>query len=887
VTISLSSLVWYVNSAVGNGDGRSHNPFNSLANAATPSASNSVIYVHSGAATTPGNLAMDASQTLQGQGGAFTLNSLTIAAGTPPTLTGSVTLNDNTAIRNVNFSGAAPAITASNLATTTSPGIAIDGVSVTGGTSALSLTNVTGTNPIVVSNSSFTNTSGAEVLVNGGNVPLTVGATISSNAGRSIDIQSRTGGTVAFQGSITDTGQGIFLNANTGSTINFTGGLSLSTTTNPGFTATGGGTVSATQNNTTIINTITTTTGTALNVANTTIGASGLTFRSISANGAASGLVLNNTGTAAGLTVAGNGSACSSVATCTGGAILNATIGISLTNTTSPSFDRLFIQNTVDSSVKGTTVTNFTFTNGRIDNSGTGAGAETSNIAFNTMAAGTENNLQGTVTITGNTLTNAFYHGIDIFNFSGSIGDATISNNSITSTTSTATSKGSGIRFIAFGSATTIANVTKATIANNTVSNFPSAAGIIAQGGNGNAAGPSGTFGTAGSATNVIAITGNHVAGASAANRIGTQAILAVVNGKGQGNFNIQNNGTVAQPITNVSGNGIAVSSFGNANVTATVTDNVIVANNINAAAGIGAGTSSTFGATDTPTLTVSIKTNTISATDGNGILATARDATGHLNVTIKNNTVAAPLTGLRNGIRVDAGNTISVNDTVCLDISGNVTAGTGHTNAGIGLRKQGTVATTNAFGVEGMAATASPGVEQFVGNTGLNPGSENGTAGDGSVNGVLLISAASGFSNCAAAPALNRLASPIYVARANVSRTNPFSMRPHLQSEVSSAFERVAGTGGPQPRSFVAASIPARRTAAAETRVGRRSVLASLPASGRVLTVSALSVPLEMIHGFSRDSRGDQRGTCQAVNRERRQGRKALTRCRTGGIRW
>ena len=84
--------------------------------------------------------------------------------------------------------------------------------------------------------------------------------------------QDRTGGTVIFNGSITDTGQGVFLNANTGSTITFNGGLSLRTTTNPGFTATGGGMVSATQNNTTIVNIITTTTGTALNVTNTTSG---------------------------------------------------------------------------------------------------------------------------------------------------------------------------------------------------------------------------------------------------------------------------------------------------------------------------------------------------------------------------------------------------------------------------------------------------------------------------------------------------------------------------------------------------------------------------------------------------------------------------------------
>jgi hypothetical protein len=757
VTINFQNRVWYVNSANAvNGDGRSNNPFNNLNNAQGPSLSGDIIYVHTGGATTPGSLAMDANSTLQGAGGAVSLNggTLVIAAGTPPTLTGTVTLADNTAIKNVNFTPAAAAITASNLATTQA--ILIDGVSVTGGTNALSLTSVTGTNTLTVSNSSFTNTTGAEVLVNGGTMPLAIGATLTGNAGRVIDIQSRTSGAVTFSGAITDSGgTGIILNANGTSTFTFSGGISLNGASST-FTATSSGTLTITGTNT--IGATTAPSGPALNVANTTIGASGLTFQKISATGGANGIVLNNTGSTAGLTVTGSGTANS------GGTIQGSSgAGLLLTSTRSPSFDRMQILNTGDSGVSGTTVTNFTFTNGSIDNSGTALAAEVANIAFNTTAAGTENNLSGTVTITGNTLTNAYYHGIDIFNFNGTIANATISNNTITSSTSggtaspcsatptpTTCSKGSGIRFIAFGSATTIANVTKATLANNTVSNFPAAAGIMAQGGNGNAAGPAGTFGTAGDATNIIAVTGNHVAGASATNRIGTQAIIGVVNGKGQGNFNISNNGTVGQPITNVSGNGIAVSTFGNATATATVSSNVIVANNINASAGIGAGTSSTFGASDTPTLTVTISSNTVSQTDGNGILVTARDATGTVFAKIQNNTVAAPLSGLRNGIRVDAGNGISVDDRMCLNISGNTTAGTGHTNAGIGLRKQGTVSTTNDFSINGMAATSSPGVEQFVGNgAGLNPGSENGTAGDGSVNGVILISALSGFSSC------------------------------------------------------------------------------------------------------------------------------------------
>ncbi len=577
--------------------------------------------------------------------------------------------------------------------------------------------------------------SGTAVNVNGGNGNVTLGIPITNTSGNAVVVTGRTGDTVSFTGAIGDTGSGMSLTSNTGATISFTGALTVSTGSNPAFTATGGGTVTATDTT----STLTTTTATALNVANTTIGASGLKFRSISAgtgaSGPASGIVLNNTGSSGGLSVLGSGSAGS------GGTIQHSTgAGISLTSTRDVSLTRMVINHTADSGIKGTTVTNFSFTNGSIDDSGTALGAETANIAFNTTAAGTENNLAGTVTITGNTLTNAYYHGIDIFDHSGTISDATISGNTITSSTSTATSKGTGIRLIAFGSAGGVANVTKATIANNIVSNFPSAAGIMAQGGNGNAAGPAGVFGTVGSGTNVIAITGNRVAGASAANRMGTQAIIAVVNGKGQGNFDISNNGTGANPVGNVIGTAIAVSSFGVANVTANIANNVIVANNINGAQGIGAGTSQTFAATDTPTLTATISNNSISQTDGNGILATARDATGTLNVSIKNNAVAAPLGGVRPGIRVDAGNAISVDDDVCLDMSGNTSAGSGGSQ-GLGLRKQGTSSTVNAFGVEGMAATASPGVESYI--DGQNP------AG----NGTLLISATSGFSNCSGAP--------------------------------------------------------------------------------------------------------------------------------------
>src|SRR5262249_40535424 len=139
-------------------------------------------------------------------------------------------LANNTAIKNVTFSGASPAMTASALATTV-PSV-IDGVTVTGGTNALSLTNVTATatGAINVTNSSFTNTTAATVIVSGGNVPLSVGATITqTNAARAINIQTRSGGAVTFSGAIsaTTSSTGVFLNGNTAGSFAFSGGLTL------------------------------------------------------------------------------------------------------------------------------------------------------------------------------------------------------------------------------------------------------------------------------------------------------------------------------------------------------------------------------------------------------------------------------------------------------------------------------------------------------------------------------------------------------------------------------------------------------------------------------------------------------------------------------------
>jgi large repetitive protein len=86
----------------------------------------------------------------------------------------------------------------------------------------------------------------------------------------------------------------------------------------------------------------------------------------------------------------------------------------------------------------------------------------------------------------------------------------------------------------------------------------------------------------------------------------------------------------------------------------------------------------------------------------------------------------------------------------MCVQISGNVTAGstnsgTGTTSPGINLRKQGNVATTNVFGIVGLSPspTGTPNVENHV--NGLNT-STSGTFG---VGGTALLSGTSGFVSC------------------------------------------------------------------------------------------------------------------------------------------
>ncbi len=143
--------------------------------------------------------------------------------------------------------------------------------------------------------------------------------------------------------------------------------------------------------------------------------------------------------------------------------------------------------------------------------------------------------------------------------------------------------------------------------------------------------------------------------------------------------------------------------------MTGVVDSNVIVATHTPGGGGgngiAGGNGVSGAGSAWTPTLTLLVTNNSIHGTDGNGILLVGRSTSGTANLKIANNTVGAPVNAggsARQGIRVDAGNAASTDDAVCLNIFGNTSAGSNGA-AGLGVRKQGTVATTNDFGIQNI----------------------------------------------------------------------------------------------------------------------------------------------------------------------------------------
>jgi VCBS repeat-containing protein len=276
------------------------------------------------------------------------------AAGTPATPTAKVSATNGPA---VDVTGTT--VTALSFDDVDSANSTTDGVNLAGLGSG---TFTAGTGSVITLSGS---SNGVAFDLDGGSGDVTYGGTITASGnGRTVEVTGRTGALVDLNGQISDTGKGISLSANGAGTVRFDGGITASTGSNTAFSATGSGTVVTTNTNT-----LTSTTGTALSVNNTTIGGAGLTFRSISSNGAANGIALVNTGTSGGLTVTGTGAAG------TGGTIQNTTSdAILLTSTQATSLSFMNVNASQESGILGSGVTDLDLTSSTFANNGDDSG---------------------------------------------------------------------------------------------------------------------------------------------------------------------------------------------------------------------------------------------------------------------------------------------------------------------------------------------------------------------------------------------------------------------------------------------------------------------------------------------------------------------------------
>ncbi|MGB0101955.1 MAG: Ig-like domain-containing protein, partial [Nocardioides sp.] len=292
--------------------------------------------------------------------------------------------------------------------------------------------------------------------LNGGSGTIAYSGSIGDGAGASAEITGRTGGSVTLSGAIVDgadTGGGIVVAGNSGGsttfsnttktldtgvadavsmtssdghTLNFTGGgLEIVATSGRGLRADSSGTISVTGSD----NTVSTTTGIALDVSATDIGAAGVTFESISSNGAPTGIRLNGTGSAAGLTVTGTGGTCTDADTsgCTGGRIRDGVgaddagatpvgTGIVLSQTTSPSFTRMWVHDHSNYAIRGNDVVGLTIANSVINGSNGTNGAtpyDDSSVWFT--------NLTGSAAITSTYVSGGLEDNVRVTNSNGSL----------------------------------------------------------------------------------------------------------------------------------------------------------------------------------------------------------------------------------------------------------------------------------------------------------------------------------------------------------------------------------------------------------------------------------------------------------------------------------
>lgn len=488
VSLTVSGIIWFINNNVATtGDGRLSKPFKTLAefeaingDADTATvfnpAANDSIFIYESATSYAGPLTLRNGQKLIGQDATASLSTITgimpaassaafpamaSANGTKVTITSAangVVLGNTNTVRGLTLGNVTgDALSGSSFGTLTASDVSINttgrALSLATGTAAVTFDSIVssgGANNINLSTlaGNLTITAGAlsgatsdAVKIDTGSANVTYGGTVTNaaSAAKVVNVANKTSGTVTFTGAISNSGvngPGVSLTSNTGATIRFAGGLALTMTSNPAFTATGGGTIEVCDEypcnagaTGALVNTLTTTSGTALNVANTTIGSGGIEFRSISSNGAANGIVLNTTGSSGNLIVRGTGSAGS------GGTIQSSTSdGISITSARLPTLSHL-----------------------NITNNGNASGEN--GLKFT--------NVTGSGTLTSLTVTGSAHNNLYLSNSTGTVDSLVISGGSYSNNQAATGNNGIMMEFLAGTANATSISISGATISGN------------------------------------------------------------------------------------------------------------------------------------------------------------------------------------------------------------------------------------------------------------------------------------------------------------------------------------------------------------------------------------------------------------------------------------
>lgn len=365
IKIRFVGKVWYVdNTNGGAADGRDTSPFTSVGAAATAAGVNDSILVRTGSGTTTGGTLKNG-QLVYAQGATApftaTINGTPVtllSSGSAPSI-GALTLGSGNTLRGFTGSGG---ITGTSFGTLTVTEVALNNpsgqaLSLTTGTLSGNFSGVTsdgGTNNILLTNVQSSGTSfgsgalsgasGDAVKIDGQNGSFSYAGTITNAAARSVNVLNKTGGTVAFSGTVSSTGSGtgisvasnsagsvtfsadinpaaasagisvtnntggtvtfsgankkissgasggVTLTNNTGATIAFTGGgLAIATTTGTPFTATGGGTVEVGTGGVSNSISVSGAAANAVNLSGVTLGAGGMQFASITSSGTTTG----------------------------------------------------------------------------------------------------------------------------------------------------------------------------------------------------------------------------------------------------------------------------------------------------------------------------------------------------------------------------------------------------------------------------------------------------------------------------------------------------------------------------------------------------------------------------------------------------------------------